>query len=72
MDADCMVSEAGSQKGNLAITITGVQQMAINRREGTKTKGRQLRKSLFLGPGDQTVVKCKSSLLLNPHLCYRL
>lgn len=72
MDADCMVSMAGSQKGNLAIALTGVQQMASNRREGTKTKGRQIRKSQLLGPGDRIVVKCKSSLLLNPHPCYHL
>lgn len=45
--------------------------MAINRREGTKTKSTQVRKSLFFGPGE-TVVKPKFSLLLNPDLHYHL
>ena len=67
MDADWLVSMAGSKKGNLTIAITiGSRKKAINRREGTKTKGRQVRKSLFLGPGGRIVVKHKFSLLLYP------
>lgn len=66
MDADCLVSMAGSKKGNLAIASTRVQQRAINRTKGTETKGRQIKKSLFLGPGEKIVVKHKFCLLLNP------
>lgn len=43
-----------------------VQRKATNRREGTKTKGRQVRNSLFLGPGGRTMVKHQFSLLLYP------